>query len=89
MELGCSIAETALEWDSEKEVGEFVPTVGHSREFGRRGHYQNPILAFPKAKVLVHQDSRLQPHWEAAEDFDFDPVGVQELDLGDDLEEDY
>ena len=57
MELGCSAAEMALEWDSEKEAGEFVPTVDHSREFERRGHYRNPILAFPEVEVLFHQDS--------------------------------
>ena len=87
MKLGCSAAEMALEWDSEKEAGEFVPTADHSREFERRGHYRNPILAFSETKVLVHRGSRLQPHWEAAEDFSFDPVGVQEL--GDDLGGDY
>ena len=57
MKLGCSAAEMALEWDSEKEEGEFVPAVDHSREFGRREHYRSPILAFPEAKVLFHRDS--------------------------------
>ena len=89
MELRCSAAEMALEWDSEKEAGEFVPVVDRSRELEHHGHYRNPILAFPEAKVLVHQGLRLWPHWEAAEDFDFDPVGVQELDFGDDLGVDY
>ena len=56
MELGCLAAEMALEWDSEKEAGEFVPAADHSREFGRRGHYQNFILAFPEAEVLFHRD---------------------------------
>ena len=83
-EIGCSAAEMASEWDSGKEAGEFVLAAGCSKELGRREHGRNPILAFPEAKVLVHRDSRLWPHWEAAEDFDFDPVGVQEL--GDDLE---
>ena len=58
-ELGCSTAEMALEWDSEKAAGEFVPAVDHSIEFEHRGHYRNPILAFPEAKVLVHRDSKL------------------------------
>ena len=56
MELGCSAVEMALEWDSEKEAGEFVPAADHSREFERRGHCQNPILAFPEVEVLFHQD---------------------------------
>ena len=59
MELRCSAAKMDLEWDSEKAVGEFVPAVNHSREFEHRGRYRNPILAFPEAEVLVHQDSRL------------------------------
>ena len=57
MEIGCSVAEMALEWDSEKVVGEFVPMVDHSREFEHHGHYRSPILAFPEAEVLFHQDS--------------------------------
>ena len=59
MELGCSAAEMASEWDSEKEAGEFVLVAGHSKEVGRHGHCRNPILAFPEAKVFVHQGSRL------------------------------
>ena len=59
MELGCSTAEMTLEWDLEKEAGEFVPAADHSKELGRREHYRNPILAFPEAEVLVHQDSKL------------------------------
>ena len=53
--FGCK----ALEWDSEKEAGEFVPAVDHLREFEHRGCYRNPILAFPEAEVLVHQGSKL------------------------------
>ena len=56
---------------------------GGSKELGRRGHCQSPILAFPEAKVLVHRGSKLWPHWGAAEDFGLDPVGVQELDFDD------
>ena len=85
MELGCSAAEMASEWGSGKEAGEFVLVAGCSKELERHEHCRNPILAFPEAKVLVHQDSRLQPHQEATEDFGFDPVGVQKLDFGDDL----
>ena len=59
MELGCSVAETALEWDSGKEAGEFVLVAGRSKELGCREHCRNPILAFPEAKVLVHRGSRL------------------------------
>ena len=59
MELGCSVVEMALEWDSEKEAGEFVPAVDHSIEFEHRGRYQNSILAFPEVEVLVHRDSKL------------------------------
>ena len=59
MELGCSAAETALEWGSGKEAGEFVLAAGRSRELECHGHYRNPILAFPEAKVLVHRGSRL------------------------------
>ena len=55
MELGCSAVEMALEWDSEKEVGEFVPAVDHLREFERRGHYRSPIPSFPKAEVPFHR----------------------------------
>ena len=62
MELGCSAAETASEWDSGKEAGEFVLVAGRSKELGCREHYRNPILVFPEAKVLVRQDSRLWPH---------------------------
>ena len=49
----------ALEWDLEKEAGEFVPAVDHSKELGRRGHCRIPTLAFPEAKALVHRGSRL------------------------------
>ena len=55
MKLGCSAAEMALEWDSEKEAGEFVPAADHSRELEHRERYRNPKLAFPEAKVLFHQ----------------------------------
>ena len=50
MELGHSTAEKVLEWDSRKEVGEFIPAVDHSKEFGHLGYFQNPIPAFPEAK---------------------------------------
>ena len=59
MELGCSAAETALEWGSGKEAGEFVLVAGCSKELGRREHCRNPILAFLEAKVLVHRGSGL------------------------------
>ena len=88
MELGCPTAKMALEWGSGKEAGEFVLMAGCPKDLGRREHCRNPILAFPEAKALVHQGSGLQPHWEAAEDFGFDPVGVLELDF-DDLGGDY
>ena len=58
-ELGCPTAETALEWGSEKEAGEFVLVAGCSKELGRREHCRNPVLAFPEAKVLVHRGLRL------------------------------
>ena len=58
MELGCSAAEMALEWDSEKEVGEFIPAVDHSREFEHRGHYRSLIPTFPEAMVFFHWDSK-------------------------------
>ena len=57
MELGYSAAEMALEWDSKKEVGEFVLAVDHSREFEHRGYFRSPIPAFPEVEVLFHQDS--------------------------------
>ena len=57
MKLGCSAAEMALEWDSEKEVGEFVPAVDHSREFEHHGRYRSPIPAFFEVEVLFHRDS--------------------------------
>ena len=57
MELGCSAAETALEWGSGKEAGEFVLVAGCSKELERHEHYRNPILAFPEAEVLFHRDS--------------------------------
>ena len=53
--LRCSTAEKALEWDSEKEVGEFIPAVDHSIEFEHHGHDRNPILAFPEAKKPFHR----------------------------------
>ena len=49
----------ALEWDSGKEAEEFVLVAGRSKEFERREHCRNPILAFPEAKALVHRDSKL------------------------------
>ena len=58
-ELRCSTVETALEWGSGKEAGEFVLVAGRSKELGCREHCRNPILAFPEAKVLVHRGSRL------------------------------
>ena len=58
-ELGCSAAEMASEWGSGKEAGEFMLVAGRSKELGCHEHYRNPILAFPKAKVLVHRGSRL------------------------------
>ena len=58
MELGCSAAEMALEWDSEKEVGEFVPAVDHSRELEHHGRYRSPIPTFPEAEVSFHRDSK-------------------------------
>ena len=58
IELGCP-AKMASEWGSGKEAGKFVLVAGCSKELGRRGHCQSPILAFPKAKVLVHRGSRL------------------------------
>ena len=55
IELRCSAAETASEWDSGKEAEEFVLVAGCSKELGRREHCRNLILAFPEAKVLVHR----------------------------------
>ena len=59
MELGCSAAEMALEWDLGKEAGDFVLVADCSKELGRCEHCRNLILAFPEAKALVHRDSRL------------------------------
>ena len=52
MELGYLAVKMALEWNSEKEVGEFVPAVDHSREFEHCGRYRSPIFAFPEVEAF-------------------------------------
>ena len=51
-ELGCSVAETALEWDSGKEAGEFVLAADHSKELGHLGIVETPYLPSLRQRYL-------------------------------------